>query len=217
MRVIGCSGFPVPATKYLREFDMVEIADTAIGVPGPALIRRWRREAPEGFVFTALAPRELSANAFEPTAEAERAWSAFVPVARELAAAAIVVTSPSDLAFSKKAKASARAMFERIVDGVPMQLVWEPPTEWSLKDAEATVKGLAVIVARDPLRHPPVQKAPLAYYRLPGPAGFKSRYEDSGIDAIAQVLKQTYADKVFCVLANQDMYADARRVRAAVE
>jgi uncharacterized protein YecE (DUF72 family) len=207
----------VPATKYLREFNMVEIADTAIGVPGPALVRRWRREAPEGFVFTALAPRELTANAFEPTAEAESAWSAFVPVARELAAAAIVVTSPPDLAMSKKAKASARTMFERLVDSATTTLVWEAPPEWSLKDAEATVKDLAVIVARDPLRHPPVQKAPFAYYRLPGPAGFKSRYEDPGIGAIAQALKETQADTVLCVLANQDMYSDARRVRSAVE
>lgn len=217
MRVIGCSGFPVPATKYLREFKMVEIADTAIGVPGPALVRRWRREAPDGFVFTALAPRELTANGFEPSAEGERAWSAFVPVARELAATAIVVTSPSDLAVSKKAKASARTMFERIVDDVSTALVWEAPPEWSLKDAEGTVKDLAVIVARDPLRHPPVQKAPIAYYRLPGPAGFKSRYEETGIDAIAQALKQTSANNVLCVFANQDMYSDARRVRAAVE
>lgn len=217
MRVIGCSGFPVPATKYLREFDMVEIADTAIGVPGPALVRRWRREAPEKFVFTALAPREVTANGFEPTAEGEAAWSTFVPIARELGAVAMVVTSPAELALSKKARASARTMFERLSDGAATKLIWEAPPEWPLKDAEATVKDLDVVVARDPLRHPPVQKAPLAYYRLPGPAGFKSRYEDPGIDAIARCLRETHADDVLCVLANQDMYSDARRVRAAIE
>ncbi len=196
---------------------MVEVSDTAIGVPGPALVRRWRREAPEGFVFTALAPREVTASAFEPSAAGEAAWSTFLPIVRDLSAAAIVVTSPLDLAFSKKAKASARTMLERLLDGAPAPIVWEAPPDWSLKDAESTAKDLAVVVARDPSKHPAVQKAPLAYYRSPGPAGFKSRYEDASIDAIAQCLRETHADTVLCVMANQDMYSDARRLRAIIE
>jgi uncharacterized protein YecE (DUF72 family) len=217
MRVIGCSGFPVPATKYLREFNLVEVSDTAIGVPGPALVRRWRREAPDGFVFTALAPREMTASAFEPTAEGEAAWASFLPIVRDLAATAIVLTSPAELAVSKKARASARTMLERLTVDAPAPIVWEAPPEWPLKEAEAAAKDLPVIIARDPLKHPPVQKAPVAYYRLPGPAGFKSRYEDASIDAIAQALRETHADTVLCVMANQDMYSDAKRLRAIIE
>jgi uncharacterized protein YecE (DUF72 family) len=214
MTVIGCSGFSVPATKYLREFAMVEVSDTAIGVPGPAWVRRLRREAPEGFVFTALAPKDLTAAAFEPTAQSEGAWATFVPVARELDALAVVVTSPPEVAYSKKAHASARSMFEKLLEHGSTTLVWEPPSPWSLKHAEAVVKDLAVVIARDPLRHPPVQRGALAYYRMPGPAGHKSRYEDPSLEAAAQCLRETRAETVLCVLSNVDMYSDAKRLRA---
>jgi uncharacterized protein YecE (DUF72 family) len=217
MRVIGCSGFSVPATKYLREFNVVEVAETALGVPGPAWIRRIRREAPSEFVFTALAPRALTASNFEPTAEAESAWAAFIAVARELNAVAASVTSPSDLPYSKKARASARTMLERIKSNAPLTIVWEPPVEWALRDAEAIARELDVVVARDPTRHPPVQRAKLAYYRMPGPAGHKSRYEEPGIESAARCLAQSDADIVICILANVDMYADARRLQAALD
>jgi uncharacterized protein YecE (DUF72 family) len=216
MRVIGCSGFPVPATKYLKEFNAVEIADTALGVPGPALVRRWRREAPEGFVFTALAPKDVSSASFEQHAAGDAAWATFLPVSRELASIATVITSP-EVALSKKSRAAARAMLERLLADSPPKLVWEAPADWPLKDAEAVAKDLDVVVARDPYRHPPVQRASFAYYRLPGPAGFKSRYEESGIETAAQCLRETHAETVICVLANVDMYADAKRIRASIE
>ncbi|MEZ4410736.1 MAG: DUF72 domain-containing protein [Polyangiales bacterium] len=210
---VGCSGFPVPATRYLREFHLEEVADTLLGVPGPALVRRWRREAPTGFVFTALCPKELGAELFKPNAAAEAAWESFLPVARELDARAIVVTSPPELPTGKVHRASVRTFFERMsVERLP-PVVWEPPATWPLKDGEAAVKDLAVLVARDPFRHPPFGKVPLAYYRLPGPAGFKSRYEDPAIDAIAETLRQTKADDTLVVFANVDMHADAKRLK----
>ena len=203
----------MPATRYLREFQLEEVADTLLGVPGPALVRRWRREAPNGFVFTALCPKELGADGFKPSAAAEGAWEAFLPVARELAARAVVVTSPPELPPGKVHRANVRWFFERVgLDRLPT-VVWEPPPTWPLKDAEAAVKDLAVIVARDPHRHAAFGKVPLAYYRLPGPAGFKSRYEDPAIEAVAETLRQTRADETLVVFANVDMHADAKRLK----
>src|SRR3954453_13610080 len=109
--LVGCSGFPVPATKYFREFIMVEVADTFLGVPGPALVRRWKREAPDGFIFTAVAPRDLTSEAFKPTAAGETAWEAFLPIVRDLDARAIVVTSPPEVPPGKSARAQARSLF----------------------------------------------------------------------------------------------------------
>src|SRR4051794_23128814 len=97
MLLVGCAGFPVPATRYLREFSIVEVADTPLGVPGPALVRRWKREAPEGFIFTALAPREMTLDAFKPSGAADAAWADFLSVARDLDARAIVLTSPPEV------------------------------------------------------------------------------------------------------------------------
>jgi uncharacterized protein YecE (DUF72 family) len=213
---IGCSGFPVPATRYLREFMLEEVADTHLGVPGPALVRRWKREAPTGFVFTALCPKELTADHFKPSAAAEAAWDTFLPVARELDARAVVVTSNPDTPPGKGARAQAHGFFEKLVAHKLPMVIWEPPATWDLKECETTVKDLKVLVARDPLRHPPFAKGAIAYYRLPGPAGFKSRYEDPAIDQVAEAVQATQTNETFVVFANVDMYADARRLRRAL-
>lgn len=207
----------MPATRYLREFLLTEVADTYLGVPGPALVRRWRREAPTGFIFTALAPKELSLDFFKPSPAADAAWETFLPVARELEARALVVTSAPEMTASKITRAAVRAFFERIPRDRLPPLVWESPPSWELKDAEATVKDLGVLVARDPLRHPAFGRGARAYYRLPGQAGHKSRYEDPAIEAIAEVVRGTQAPETLVVFSNVDMYADARRLRKLME
>ncbi len=214
---IGCSGFPVPATRYLREFMLEEVADTFLGVPGPALVRRWKREAPAGFVFTALAPKELGAEGFKPSAAVDQAWETFLPVARELDAKVIVVPSAPDTPPGKTARAAARAFFEKLRAPKLPTLVWEPPPTWELKECEAAVKDLDVLVARDPLRHPPYGKVARGYYRLPGPAGYKSRYEDPALEQVAEAVAATQSAETWVVFANVDMYADARRLRKLLE
>ncbi len=215
MPLVGCAGFPVPASRYLREFAFVELAETALSAPGPALVRRWRREAPSTFAFTALAPKALCGAGFAETAEGDAAWAEFVPVARELAAQAIVVLSPAETTSSKLHRAAARSMFERLLaKAPPAPLVWEPPAVWDLRDAEDAVKGLEVTVARDPTRHAPypAKGTSLAYFRLPGPAGHRSRYEDAALEAIAASVRAARADAAIVVLCNADMHSDASRL-----
>src|SRR5262249_45387526 len=64
MITVGCAGFPVPATRYFREFSFVEVQETHVSLPGPGTIRRWRREAPQGFRFALLGPREVGQEGF---------------------------------------------------------------------------------------------------------------------------------------------------------
>jgi uncharacterized protein YecE (DUF72 family) len=213
MRWIGCSGFAVPPTKYFREFTGIELAETAVGVPGPALVRRWKREAPAGFSFTALAPRAWCAADLTEGPESAAAWASFIPVARELGVTLAVLTSP-DLPFDKRVGAVARASLTRLAADASLSLVWDPPAQWSLAEAESVVERIPVTLTRDPSRHPAVSRGALAYYRLPGPAGHKSRYEHAGVDATLRCLRETRADRVICVFAHADMYADARRIQS---
>ena len=168
-------------------------------------------------MFTALAPREVSADHFKPSAGADAAWEAFLPVARDLDARAIVVLSAPEVTASKANRAAVHAFFERVAPGATAPLVWEPPPSWDLKESEATVKDLGVLVARDPQRHPAFGKVPRAYYRLPGPAGYKSRYEDPALAALSEVIARTQAADSLAVFANVDMYADAKRLRKLLE
>ena len=85
MITIGCAGFPVPATRYFKEFLFVEVQETHVSQPGTGTIRRWRREAPPGFVFALLAPREIGQEGFREGKVTESALKNLTDVTKELA------------------------------------------------------------------------------------------------------------------------------------
>ena len=59
--------------------------------------------------------------------------------------------------------------------------------------------------------------APVAYYRLPGPAGHKSRYEDPAIEKLAAIAKEAKHKDATYVFTNVDMFADAKRFKKAMK
>ena len=215
MIVVGCAGFPVPATRYFKEFLFVEIQETHVAPPGVGTVRRWRREAPEGFEFAMLAPREIGQEGFRAGKVTETALKNLADVGKELSATTAVFVAPSDFATGRTNKtavkeflSSVRKKFERVV--------WEAPLAWDIKDADAAAADTGVIVARDPLLQG-LSKSPVAYYRLPGPAGHKSRYEDPAIERLADLARDAKHKRVTYVFTNVDMFADAKRFKKAMK
>jgi uncharacterized protein YecE (DUF72 family) len=212
---IGCAGFPVPATRYFKEFLFVEVQETHVTQPGTGTLRRWRREAPEGFVFAMLAPREIGQEGFREGKVVETSLKALVAVGKDLDAKTAVFVAPPEFTASRANKtavkeflASVRKRFGRVV--------WEAPPTWDADEAEALAKDAGAIAARDPLAHG-ASKAAVAYYRLPGPAGHKSRYEDPAIEKLADIaLAAKHHEDATYVFTNVDMFADAKRFKKAV-
>ncbi|MFO0676445.1 MAG: DUF72 domain-containing protein [Polyangiaceae bacterium] len=211
MITIGCAGFAVPATKYLKEFLFVEVQETHLTVPGPGTIRRWRREAPPSFEFALLAPREIGQESFRLGKVIESAIDNLDETKKELAATTIVFTSPPDFAETRPNKAAVKE-FLTAIRGRYDRVVWEPPPSWNPDDIAPAVEGAGALCARDPLRHG-TSKGKVAYYRLPGPAGHKSRYEDPSIDKLAELAKAAGHDAAHFIFSNVDMFADAKRLR----
>jgi uncharacterized protein YecE (DUF72 family) len=215
MIVVGCAGFPVPATRFFKEFSFVEIQETHVAAPGIGTVRRWRREAPPGFEFAMLAPREIGLEGFRDGKVTETALKNLLAVGKELGATTAVFVSPPELGSSRAAKATVkeflltvRKKFDRVV--------WEAPASWEIKDAEATAAGSGALVARDPLLHG-LSKGETAYYRLAGPAGHKSRYEDPAIEKLAALAKSAKHKAVHYVFTNVDMYSDGKRFKKAMK
>src|ERR1700733_12276030 len=161
---IGCAGFPVPATRYFKEFLFVEVQETHVALPGTGTIRRWRREAPKGFKFALLAPREIGQEGFRDGKVTETALKSLTEVGKELLATTAVFMAPPEFTASRGNRAAlkdflqgVRKKFERVV--------WEPPIAYG------------------------TSSVPVAYYRLPGPAGHKSRYEDPAIEKLAELAR----------------------------
>ena len=57
----------------------------------------------------------------------------------------------------------------------------------------------------------------LTYYRLHGPAGHKSRYEDPAIETLSEIASEAGHDTATYVFTNVDMFADAKRFKRALK
>ncbi len=214
MLTVGCAGFAVPATRYFKEYLFVEVQETHVAVPGPGTVRRWRREAPEGFDFAVLGPRQVGAEAFRTGAEMDAALAILVSVAADLNAKTAVFVAPPDFTNSRANKAAlkdflkeARARFDTVV--------FEAGPAWKADDLDKLAAETDTLAVRDPL-HQGLSKREVAYYRLPGPAGRKSRYEDPAIERLADIAREDVNQRATYVFANVDMFADAKRFKKAM-
>ncbi|WP_438044200.1 DUF72 domain-containing protein [Sorangium sp. So ce128] len=215
MITVGCAGFPVPATRYFREFMFVEVQETHVSLPGPGTIRRWRREAPGGFRFALLGPREIGQEGFRDGKVIETALKSIEAVADELEAKLAVFVGPPEFTPTRANKAilrdfllNVKKRFERVV--------FEPPPGWDLDECDELTQEVGALAARDPL-NAGLSRLKVAYYRLHGPAGHKSRYEDPAIERLAEIARGAKHDDATYVFTNVDMFADAKRFKKAMK
>lgn len=215
MITVGCAGFPVPATRYFKEFLFVEVQDTHLSAPGPGTVRRWRREAPDGFRFAMLGPREIGQEGFRDGMVVETALRTLESVGRELDADTVILVAPPEFVPNRANKAAVKdllAAVRRRFDRV----VFEPAPGWDAEDTESMAIEVGAIAARDPLVAG-MSKADVAYYRMPGPAGHKSRYEDPAIDRLGELARSAPKQNATYVFTNVDMFADAKRLKKVLK
>jgi uncharacterized protein YecE (DUF72 family) len=214
MVTIGCAGFPVPATRYFKEFLFVEVQDTHVTQPGTGTIRRWRREAPDGFAFAVVAPREIGQEGFRDGKVTEAALKNLLSVAKELEALTAVFVAPPDFAANRANKAAVKDFLAGVKKKFK-RTVWEAPPGWDPDETLALAEEAGATAARDPLVHGTTPSA-VGYYRLAGPAGHKSRYEDPAIEKLAEIALACKNEQATYVFTNVDMFADAKRLRKAM-
>ncbi len=214
MITVGCAGFAVPATRYFKEHLFVEVQETHLAVPGPGTIRRWRREAPEGFQFALLGPREVGQEGFREGKVIETALKTLGEVAVELDAHTAVFVAPPDFSASRPNRAALRDFLKHVKTQFE-RVVFEVESPWNPDDADALAAETGTLSSRDPLRHGLSQRE-VAYYRMPGPAGHKSRYEDPAIERLAEIAKEAPDQDAIYVFTNVDMFADAKRFKKAM-
>lgn len=214
MVFVACSGFPVPVSRYWKEFMSVEISDTELGIPGEGTVRRWVRESPEGFAFTALAPGSVAASGFKLDDDLRDLLKRFGAVAKKLNSKAVVFATNEKFKHSKANRAVLRTFLESLPKGLPpvvLDLPWQP------EQTQDVAEDLA-IAAYDPLKEsPPPLVNGLAYARLPGPAGHRSRYDEPSVKAIAKHCEESESEEIFCVFRNIDMHVNAAALRVLLK
>jgi len=214
MMVVGCAGFAVPATRYFKEYFFVEVQETHLAIPGAGTLRRWRREAPADFAFALLGPREITQEGFRGGKVIETALEKLGEVAQELDARTAIFLSPPDFPQTRANRTALRDFLKDVRKRFD-RVVFESGPAWKPDDADELAEDTDTLAARDPLQHG-LSKRATAYYRLPGPAGHKSRYEDPAIERLADVAKTDLKQQATYVFTNVDMFADAKRFKRAV-
>jgi uncharacterized protein YecE (DUF72 family) len=207
---IACSGFPVPVSRYFHEFRAVEVSDTELGIPGVGTLRRWLREATPGFVFTVLAPKQIATAAFVLDQNSEQAVDAVAAFAKELKSSAVVFAAAEDYVPSRKTRSQLKEFVKFIAKRVPLPVLDLPG--WPRKDVTAVTGSLPVQIAFDPLNERPDDLSDLAYLRLPGPSGYRSRYDAAALARVVEYCEQTSANHTFVAFRNIDRYENARQV-----
>ena len=136
-------------------------------------------------------------------------------VGTELAATTAVFLAAPDFAQNRSNRSALRD-FLKGVSSQFQRVVFDPGSAWKSDDADDLAEETKTLATRDPLQSG-TSSRPEAYYRLPGPAGRKSRYEDPAIDRLAQLARAAEGQTATYVFANVDMFADARRFKKAVK
>jgi uncharacterized protein YecE (DUF72 family) len=215
MITVGCAGFAVPATRYFKEYLFVEVQETHIAQPGMGTVRRWQREAPKGFEFALLGPREISQEGFREGKVVDAALQTLDETAKELNVTTAVFVGTADFAQNRANKAALKEFLQRVRQRYS-RIVFELGSAWNPDESDALGEETDTIAARDPLRHG-LSKRQVAYYRLPGPAGHKSRYEDPAIERLGEICIEGKSQEATYVFTNVDMFSDAKRFRKAAK
>lgn len=214
MIFVGCSGFPVPASRYWGEFSGVELTETELGIPSDGTIRRWLRESPKNFAFSMMAPKKLVESAFAPTPENQALALAIGEVAKKMKAKAVVFTGPEDWKPTPTNRKTLKSFADLFPRDYPAKVVIDLPA-WKPAQVLATVGDLPIAPAFDPLRDDEPD-GDFLYARLPGPAGRRSRYDDVAIAELAKWCTEASAKETLCVFRNQDMFVNAKAIQKAV-
>jgi uncharacterized protein YecE (DUF72 family) len=207
---IACSGFPVPVSRYFRELKAVEVSDTELGIPGEGTLRRWLREAPEDFLFTVLAPKQIADAGFALTPAVESAVADIAEFAKQLHSRAVVFSAPAELVPSAKTRPLLKAFVKHVVSHVPTPVLDCPG--WPYEELVAIIGKAKVGIAFDPLTEQPKRAPALTYLRLPGPAGFRSRYDAPALDRVVSYCQGAKAKQIIVAFRNIDRFENARYV-----
>jgi len=244
MRVlVGCCGWAVRGGRkaYYRDFPTVEVQQTFYRLPKPETLRKWREEAPEGFIFCMKAwqgvthpptsptwrragvkPVKTSGYGFlRPDKDVQRAWELTAEAAEALGAQVVIVQTPPNMPADSKSVENAERFFREAVSS-RFLVGWEPRGELA-RNTEAVRRICAktgVIHVTDLLRMEPATIADTLYTRLhglgPREVNYSYKYTDRDLENLAAAIRRHKAETAYVMFNNLSMAEDAKRFKKVV-
>lgn len=202
---VGTAGFAVQRERYQSRLRFVEFT-LRPPVPSPKVLAGWRRAAPEGFTFAAVAPDSLYGERDWPLRDPVKLQSEldrFANNVNALGARVVVLRTPLAVSPGSVALKRFLPVLER-AKGLGAILVWEPAGLWERDEAVAVASDFNAVVAGDPLQHEPEEN--LVYARMRG-LGTDQRYTMGRLEALAERIAG--ADEAFVVFDSGSAWREA--------
>ncbi|MBI5245161.1 MAG: DUF72 domain-containing protein [Elusimicrobia bacterium] len=230
----GCCGFPFAQGAYYRSFSTVELNSPFYALPRLETAQKWRREAPEGFVFSLKAwqlvthpftsptyrrltgklPARLElCGHFQDTDEVRRAWERVEELAQALKARCILFQTPPSFHPGAGHLRDIYRFFKRARRGRAV-FVWEPRGAWDDQTVSRICADLGLVHGTDPFIRPPLHGS-LRYFRLHGRMErgrivYSHNYSDAELKTLLGFCEGRSA---FVYFNNTAMRQDARRFK----
>jgi len=235
---VGTCGFCESHAKYYRDFDAIEVQQTFYRILQEKTLERWRREAPEGFIFAMKAfqgvthppnsPTWRRSNVkpgkevglLRPNSEVLHFWRLTLREAEILGARFILIQLPKSFRESEESFANAERFFEMAERGdfeIAVEL-----RGWSEEGIKRFVRSFDVIDVTDPLVRIPLHRGDVNYYRLHGRYEngriiYKHSYSDEELKKIRERVLGWNISESFVFFNNSDMCRDAKRFRTMIK
>ena len=231
---VGCCGFRLRQSEYVREFPIVEVQHTFYQPPRVETLARWRADAPDDFEFIVKAwmlvthdaatptyrrlKRSLTdeeregAGSFQDSPIVREAWAATLEAARTLRARRILLQCPARFTPTDEHLDQLQFFITSIAAGTGLEYLWEPRGGWPDELVRAVCEDLHLTHVVDPFSARTVTPE-RTYFRIHGRRGLL--YEDEELEALLEVLPS--AGTSYVLFNNVRMLHDARRFRVILE
>jgi uncharacterized protein YecE (DUF72 family) len=189
--------------RYAKTFDFVEVKNDP-ALLSPRALKRLAGQAPEGFAFSLVLPKQLAELAETP---APAALEAVRAAADTLGARFVLVRTPASFTPS----ARSRARLARLAEGLrgKSAIAWEPRGIWTDEEIAACAAELELVAVRDLAEQDPVP-GPIVYTRLLA-LGRNARVGSAAIERVSERLEG--AEEAFVIVEGQGAAGVVRRLR----
>ena len=228
----GTCGFCEARRRYFEEFQTVEIQATFYRLLKESTLKRWRSEAPNGFVFSIKAFQGIThparsptwrrsnvkpgrdAGLLKPTDEVFGYWKITLKEAKILNAGFILIQLPRSFKESEESFDNAEKFFS-MTDREDFEIAVEL-RGWSEEGIKRFVREFDLIDVTDPLIRKPLHRGEINYYRLHGTYEkgriiYRHKYTDEELEKIAKRVKEWNRKKSYVYFNNAYMRDDAKR------
>jgi uncharacterized protein YecE (DUF72 family) len=223
-------------STYFERFRLVEVQESFYDPPTERTLARWRRRAPEGFIFSMRAWQlithpptfpgyrriqrpwdEAACHRFgllQTTDQTLWAWDIVRRSAEILKAKAIVFQTPPSFTPTRENKGNFARFFASIERG-PLHLVWEPAGVWEDEETEALAGECGLIVAVDPLIRKPCA-GNVFYCRIRDKTRGRGAHTEDDFFLIHErgATSDEEIEEGFCIWNTQNAAQDAHRFLA---